>query len=199
MQSPPPAGAVTDQYAVACPDVLQFRVQGRPDLSGQRDVQANGCVDLGFLGGVRVEGLTPPTIEIEVARLAGIDPTNVRVDVLEYRGKQVYLFGEVTGLQRAVHYEGPERVVDLLRRTGGLTPDAAPDEVRVVRNPQLAQDQPLVLNVDLRAILLKGDQSTNVTLLPYDQVYVPETKKARVSKCLHPWLRPFCKLMPWDW
>lgn len=197
MKTPPPSGAIADQYAVACPDVLRLRVESRPDLSGRREVHANGCIDLGALGGLHVEGLNIEEIERELARQARVDPAQVRVGVLQHRSRQVYLFGEVTGLQRAVHFEGPERVVDLLRRTGGVTPDAAPDEVRVVRNPHLASIEPEVIRVDLRAILLNGDHRTNVTLQPYDQIYVPETKEARVGKCLHPWLRPFCRLVPW--
>jgi polysaccharide biosynthesis/export protein len=193
-QSPAALPRVAD-YTVGCPDVVQVGIAGRPDLSGQAEVQANGCIALGSLGGVPVAGMTPPGIQRAVATAAGVDPEQVRVEIDRRVSRQVYLFGEVRGLQRAVPYEGPEKVVDLLRRTGGLTADSAPEEVRVVRNPNLANPEPETIRVDLRAILLKGDDRTNVIVQPYDQIFVDESKHAKMSKCLHPWLRPLCWMM----
>src|SRR5262249_10499813 len=49
---------VSEQYVVGCPDVLELAVEGRPDLSGRRGIGADGRIDLGPLGRVRVEGRT---------------------------------------------------------------------------------------------------------------------------------------------
>ena len=141
--------------------------------------------------------MKPQGIQREIATITGIAPARVHVDVEQCLSKQVYLFGEVSGLQRAVNYEGPERVVDLLRRTGGITPEGAPEEVRIVRNPNLAEAEAETIRVDLRAILLQGDERANVIIQPYDQIYVPESKEAQLGKCLHPWLRPLCRMMTW--
>ena len=43
---------------------------------------------------------------------------------------------------------------------------------------------------DLKAILLRYDDKTNVRLLPFDQIYVGESRQARVDKWFPPWLRP---------
>jgi protein involved in polysaccharide export with SLBB domain len=175
---------------VGCPDILWISVEDHPEWSGRREVEANGCIDLGTLGGVRVEGLTVPAIQERLAALAHVPVAAVNVGIDEYCSQQVYLFGEVTGLQRAVAYQGPETITDLLRRVGGITEDSAPAEVRVVRNTRLEQAEAEVYRVDLRAILMDGDLRTNLTLQPYDQIYVPENKQAKVGRCLHPWLRP---------
>jgi protein involved in polysaccharide export with SLBB domain len=181
---------VVESYTVACPDVLEVWVAGRPDVGGALPVEINGRIDLGRLGKLRVEGLAVPEIARQISVLAQVPPEAVRVRVAEYRSRSVYLFGEVSGLQRAVAYQGQETVLDLLQRVGGLTPGAAPDSVYVVRPHITDGDQPEVYHVNLRAIVLRHDQRTNLRLQPFDQVYVGETAQARLERSLPPWLRP---------
>jgi hypothetical protein len=110
--------------------------------------------------------------------------------VAAYRSEQVFLFGEVSGAQRAVPYQGPETVLDLLQRVGGLGAGAAPGDVQVVRAHVADGGRPEVFQVDLEAILRKKDQETNVRLEPFDQVYVGSSRPCRLSSCVPPWLRP---------
>jgi protein involved in polysaccharide export with SLBB domain len=181
---------VVESYTVACPDVLEVGVAGRPEVGGPLAVAIDGRIDLRDLGRLRVEGLTVPEIARQVAVLARVPPEAVRVRVAEYRSRPVYLFGEVSGLQRAVAYQGQETVLDLLRRAGGLTPGAEPGSVYVVRSHIIDGDRPEVYHVNLRAIVLHKDHRTNLRLQPYDQVYVGETPQARLERSLPPWLRP---------
>jgi protein involved in polysaccharide export with SLBB domain len=199
LNAPPVPRHADAGYLIACPDVLNIHVAGTPELTGLREVEANGCIDLGRFGGLNVEGLTTAGAAREIARAARLNPDLVLVEIAKYQSKQIYLLGEVAGQERAVQFEGEETVVDLLRRTGGITPDAAPDEVRIIRNPGLSSAEPQVIRVDLRAILLQADQRSNVKVQPYDQIFVPETKQARVGRCLHPWLRPLCRMLPESW
>jgi protein involved in polysaccharide export with SLBB domain len=122
----------------------------------------------------------------------------VDVQVGQYDSQRVYLFGEVSGEQRAVAYQGPEKVTDLLRRAGGITPDSAPDAVRVVRQGLLPGAEHQVFQVNLHAILLQGDEQTNIQVMPYDQIYVPESRACRIGKCLHPLLRPVGRWLSGD-
>jgi hypothetical protein len=48
---------------------------------------------------------------------------------------------------------------------------------------------PEVFHVDLAAILRRHDQSTNVRLEPFDEVYVGQTRRGCVAACLPPWMR----------
>ena len=96
----------------------------------------------------------------------------------------------VVGQQRSVPYRGQETVLDLLQRVGGLTPGAEPDDVYVVR-PHIGDNKRAeVFHVHLRAIVMKQDHKTNIRLLPFDQVYVGETRQARVEKAIPPWMQP---------
>lgn len=124
------------------------------------------------------------------AHAAGVLPGGTSARVAEFNSQHLYLFGEVNGLQRVVPYRGPETILDLLQRAGGIAPGAALGQIRVVR-PHVADGRPPeVFTVDLAAILLKHDQDTNVPLQPSDHVYVGESGKSRLAPCFPPWLRP---------
>jgi protein involved in polysaccharide export with SLBB domain len=183
------SAAVAERYCIRSPDVVAVRVAGRPDLECQAVVTADGRAELGALGRPRLEGQTPAGAARLIAASASLPDDVVHVRVLEYRSQHIYLYGEVFGLDRAVPYQGPETVVDLLRRVGGLTEGAAPRDVRVVR-PRLAEGkEPEVFPVDLAAILGEGKTVSNVQLEPFDEVYVGEAREAVLERCLPPWAR----------
>jgi protein involved in polysaccharide export with SLBB domain len=182
--------AIAGSYVIMCPDELEVSVPNHPEVAGPHAVGVDGRIDLMSLGQPRVEGETVVEIGRQVADLAGVPATQVRVEVAKYRAHCIYLFGEVNGSQRAVPYVGQETVLDLLRRTGGITQGAAPDEVYVVRTHVDDNQRPEVFHVDLTAIVLKHDDRTNVRLEPFDQVHVGATRRASLVKCMPPWLRP---------
>lgn len=187
-----PRQDVAAQYAVACPDRLEVRVLGRPELNRVMAVEADGCVPCGELGRVRVDGTTADEVAQSLTRLMRLPPGAVQVAVAEHASRHVLVFGPGQGVQRAVPYIGDETATELLRRTGGLTPGTAFHAVHVIRPHVAAGRRPELFDVDLRAIVLKGDPATDVVLQPYDQVYLGETRGASVVKCLPPWLRAIC-------
>jgi protein involved in polysaccharide export with SLBB domain len=185
-------------YPVVCPDVLDLVIEGHPGLSGPHPIGIDGRLDLEPVGRPRVEGQTVPEINQQLAELLGMPRSAVHVSVGAYHGQCIYLVGEVTGLQRAVPYQGQETVLELLQRTGGITPGAEPEAVYVVRSHVSEGKRPEVFHVDLRAIVLNRDDATNLRLQPFDQVHVGATRRARVEKALPPWLRPcFDHLCSW--
>ena len=195
-----PASHRRDQsshYVVHCPDVLSFQVEGRPDWSGERSVGADGRVWFDAGTPVRVDGLTVLEVAGTVGQHLRLPPESVHVLVSGYHSQQVYLFGEVAGLQQAVPYQGPETVLDLLQRIGGVTAGAAPRDVQVVRAHVADGKTPEVFQVDLAAIVLRHEQQTNLTLEPFDKIYIGQTGQSKLSKSLPPWLRALYE-SAWD-
>jgi protein involved in polysaccharide export with SLBB domain len=181
---------VAQQYRVACPDVLEVRLAQRPELSGLYTVGPAGRINLADYASLRVESRPPSEIAQMIAEETGQSPSDVEVRVVQYRSQQLVLFGQVFGWQRSVPYQGPETVLDLLKRVGGITPDAEPEDVYVVR-PHISESQrPEVFRVDLKNVVLRGDNRTNLRLMPFDQIYVGESRAAHAEKWLPPWLRP---------
>jgi protein involved in polysaccharide export with SLBB domain len=195
-QRPPadPAGA-EDPYTVACPDVIQITVEDRPDAGGRLTVGADGCVGLGAAVRLRVEGLSTREITCRVSGQLGVPAGDVQVTVAEYNSRQVFLAGQIMGLQRSVPYHGPETILDLLQRVGGITRGAAPDDVYVVRSRLAEGKQPEVFHVNLRAVVLQHDSRTNLRLQPFDQVFVGESRGSCLKKCVPPILRPVYDLV----
>jgi polysaccharide biosynthesis/export protein len=185
---------VLEHYRVGCPDVVELALPERPELNGKYEIGPDGRIDLGDYGKVRIEGKTTAEIGKLIAEETG---TSGQATISEFRSQHVLLFGEVIGWQRSVPYRGQETVLELLQRVGGLTPGAEPRDVYVVR-PHLGDNQrPEVIHVDLHAIVLKHDHTTNVRLMPFDQVYVGETRQAQIEKAIPPWLRSVYQMV-WD-
>jgi protein involved in polysaccharide export with SLBB domain len=179
------------RYAVRCPDVLEVSVGGPRPWRDELAVDSDGRLSLGPAGVARVDGLTPPQAADAVAAALGVPRDQVRVRVASYASRQVFVHGEVSGLERAVPYVGPETVLELLQRVGGLAPGAAPDEVQVVRSHVADGRAPEVFTIDLRAILIDKDAHSNVRVQPSDQVYVGQSRRSCLSQCLPRWARPF--------
>jgi protein involved in polysaccharide export with SLBB domain len=188
-QSAPKPNAA-GEYIVYCPDVVELTIDHGPSFNGPRVVGPDGRIDLGSYGRLRIEGHTTSEIASEISEILNFPEAHVHVRVAEYKSQQIYLFGQVVGYQRAVAYHGPEPVVDLLQRVGGITHGAAPGSIFVVRSCLAEGKEPEVFHVDLRGILLRKDQRTNIRLQPFDQVFVGETRPFSFEKCIPPWLRP---------
>ena len=181
---------VVEHYQVGCPDVLAIVVDGSPVWGTRQAVGADGRIDLKGHGRVRVEGRSLEQIAVQLAEEIGDSPCAVQVGVAEYRSQQLFLFGQVVGWQRSVPYQGQETVLDLLQRVGGITPGAEPRDVYVVRAHIAEASRPEVYHVDWHAIVVGHDQKTNLRLLPNDQIYVGETRQARIERAIPPWFRP---------
>lgn len=184
---------VADRYVVHWPDVLEVAVAGRPELTGRRAVELDGQIDLGAAGRLRGEGLVVSDIARGVTELTDVPLDRVRVRVAEYNSQRVYLCGEGNGLQRAVAYQGPETVLDLLQRVGGIAPGAAPRNVYVLRANVAEGRKPEVCPLDLKTIVLDRDDRANLRLQPFDQIFVGETRGSSLQKCVPPCLLPLYK------
>jgi protein involved in polysaccharide export with SLBB domain len=181
---------IVEKYMVACPDVLQIHVEERGEFDGLYTVGPNGCLALGSYGAARVEGQTLPGVAQAVAEVVGSQPERVHVRVANFASRHLSLVGEVVGRHRTIPYQGEETVLDVLQRVGGITPGAEPTEIYVVRSHIADWQRPEIFHVDLQAIVMNEDQQTNIRVRPYDQIYVGETRQARIEKCIPPWLRP---------
>jgi protein involved in polysaccharide export with SLBB domain len=194
MQAPRPAlsasTAPAAPYRIGYPDALEVTIRGQADPPTPSIVGVDGRIDLGGRGRAYLEGQTLDQAVRTVAEQAGVSPERVSLHVTEYNSQQIYLLGEVVSLRRTAPYQGPETVVDFLQRVGGMAAGAQPKEVHVIRSHIQDGQAPEVFHVDLRAILAKNDDRTNVVLQPFDQVYISETRRAKLTKCLPKWLQP---------
>jgi polysaccharide export outer membrane protein len=203
---PDPATAATDpapaaDYRLGCPDVVEVAVPDRPGWDAVAALDLDGRLPLGSRP--RLEGLTLDEAREAVATAAGVPADGVHLALAAPRGGRVYVHGPVRGRTRILPYQGPEPVVEFLKRTGGLPPGSELGAVYVVRPNVAAGGRAEVYRVNAPAVLLDEDHSTNVVLRPSDQVYVGETRGSALSRALPSWLGPAYRrllgLLPDEW
>ena len=181
-------------YTLGCPDLLEVRFAGRPAWDVRASVDVDGCLPLGPGGRPRVEGLMLDRAKDAIAQEAHLDPDRVSVALVDPSAKFLTVHGPEANCQRMLVYRGPERVADLLQRTGTLKPGCTdPRDISIVR-PNVARGAaPELFHVDFEAIFLDGDDRTNVPLQSGDQVYIGETRRSSFSRLLPNWLKPIYK------
>ena len=171
-------------HVVEPPDELEVTVKPTvADLpTTSLTVQADGNLDLGFLGDVYVAGLTLPQVEQKISQqltaIAGKRPpsTGYMVSARLVNGNQsksYYVLGTVT-IQGKFPVTGNETVLDAIL-TAGLKSNSIPEKAYLVRpRPAGAPDQ--ILKIDWIGIKERGDTLTNYQLFPGDRVIVPGGK-----------------------
>jgi polysaccharide biosynthesis/export protein len=183
--------------------VLEVSFLDYPMWDVLASVDLDGRLPLEHPGSLRVEGRTLEDVRLELARLGGMAPDRVIVRLAAARSSRIFLHGPIRGRSRIVPYQGPEPVIDFLKRVGGLPPGSKLSEVYVVRPNVATGEQTEVFRVDVPRVLIGNDPTTNVPLKPSDQVYVGETRGSVIARVLPDWLAPayrrFVGLLPDDW
>jgi len=188
-----PARELERGYKVHSPDVVAIEVEGRDDLDAVVPVGADGRVPLADGRKIRVDGMPVAEISRAIADLLDLRPEQVRVRVVDYRSQVVFVEGEVEGQARAVPYIGPETLPSFLKRAGGLTDSAAPEQVEVRRSNAAEGRAPETLKSDLTEFEKHPEAARQIRLMPFDQVSVATSKQSIVRRCLPPclsWMWP---------
>jgi polysaccharide export outer membrane protein len=190
-------------YRIGCPDVLELSFLDHPQWDVLVSVGLDGRLPLEYPGSPQVEGRTLDDVRFELARMADVAPERISVSLAAARSSHIYIHGPIRGRMRIVPYQGPERVIDMLKRVGGLPPGSKMNQVYVVRPNVAVGLRPEVFRVKVVRVLLGGDQTTNVILKPSDQVYIGESMESELSRLLPDWLAPmyrqFVGLLPDEW
>jgi protein involved in polysaccharide export with SLBB domain len=190
LEVPPQSHQNWIDYTLRFPDRVEIIHETRPEFSGEYLVHPDGNLHLANYATVQAVGLTTEQIAENVARETGSDPKSVKCRVTVFRSRYVQLFGPVHGDARAIPYQGHETVVEFLQRAGGVSRLAEPRKAWIVRDNVAVGLPPERLEVDLEAILIKGDPTTNYTVQPNDEIYVEPTRRSEAARILPDWLRP---------
>ncbi len=111
------------QYRVGAGDVLEIKVLGEEEFSGNFRVSSNGSIDFPYIRKVEVQGKTTESLGKHLAGLlkAGYltDP-QVMVEILEYQSQKVLVLGAVAKPGPYVLKEDT-RILDIISRAGGIS------------------------------------------------------------------------------
>ena len=165
---PAPAG----EYRIAAGDVLRIGVYQNPDLTMETRVTEAGGVSYPLLGNIRLGGLTVAAAEKLIAD--GLRNGNfvrqpqVNVTVLQVRGNQASVLGQVNRPGRFPLETSDLRVSDLLAMAGGVANGGA--DMVVVTGTR--EGQPWRVEIDLPSLFGAGGRQADVIVQGGDTLWV---------------------------
>ncbi len=163
----------TERYRLGPGDAISISIWRNPELSVSVPVRPDGHISAPLIGDVDVGGKTPEAVaEIISQRLVEfVQDPQVSVIVTGVASAEYLTRVRVTGAvrqPRSVPHRPGMTVMDLVLEAGGPTEFAAPARTRLYRTGTDPRD------IDLNAILRRGDLQTNFQLRPGDVITVPE-------------------------
>lgn len=173
--APAPAAVAAAQYRLALGDNIRITVFQSPDLSLEARITEAGVISYPLLGSVTLAGLTVAEAEQRIAN--GLRTGNfvkqpqVSITVVQARGNQVSVLGQVGRPGRYPLETGEVRMTDMLATAGGVGQGGS-DIIVVVGT---RNGQPFRAEVDLPTVFSPNRRSADVLLQNGDVIWVERT------------------------
>jgi polysaccharide export outer membrane protein len=152
-------------------DLVEIRVYGEGEMSGNYRVGTGGTIDFPLAGSVPAEGLTIAQLQAElVAKLKGAYLKDPQITIMykERNNSKVSVLGQVQK-PGPIPYYANMTIVDAIAAAGGFTGIAAKNSVTLRREANGRVELKTYPVADI-----SEGRSTNVSLLPGDVVVVDE-------------------------
>jgi len=171
--------ALVRAYRIGPGDLLEIKVFEVKELDQTVRVSEDGSITLPLLGRVVVEGLTQDGV---VQKLTGllqakfVKNPQVTIFIKEYKNQQVAVIGAVVN---AGSYEliGRRNLLQIISMAGGFS-ETAGNEVFILREGPDGKTS--TLSIDLKDLIVNGNQALNVPIEPNDVINVPVDREIRV-------------------
>ncbi len=174
------------EYVIQPGDELDVKFFYNADLNESITVRPDGRISLQLVGETMAAGLTPQTLTNILTKEYDreLKRPDITVIVRSF-GARVYVDGEVEK-PGELELNGPLTVMQAISRAEGAT-EKAWQEALVIRRIQ--GKQPLIIPVDINAVLTGTDFTQDIGLMPFDIVYVPQSPIANVNQWVHQYIR----------
>lgn len=168
----PGASVAPQEYRLGAGDVIRVSVFQNPDLTLESRLTEAGVVSYPLLGSLRLGGLSVTAAEKLIAdglRTGNfVKSPQVTVVVMQVRGNQVSVLGQVNRPGRYPLELADTRLTDVLSMAGGTAPGGA--DLVVISGTR--EGKPFRLEVDLPAVFAAGGRDKDIVLLNGDAVWV---------------------------
>ncbi|WP_262339977.1 SLBB domain-containing protein [Idiomarina sp. OT37-5b] len=169
--SPLSNAPVPNDYLIGIGDTLRVQLYGKESASYTLPVDREGYISLTDLGPIQVAGLRYSEVQELIKatvqeRMIGVQAA---VSMGDIRSMQVFVIGEAE-LPGAYTVSSLTTVSQALVQAGGIS------EIGSLRNIQVKRNGKLVTEFDLYDLLMRGDNSNDVTLRAGDVVFIPARK-----------------------
>lgn len=171
--------ALIRAYRIGPGDLLEIRVFEVKELDQTVRVSEDGSITLPLVRRVVVEGLTQEGVVQKLTGLLSaqyVKNPQVTIFIKEYKNQQVAVIGAVAN---AGSYElvGRKNLLHIISMAGGFSETAGNDVFILREGPD---GQPRTIAIDLKDLLVNGNQTLNVPIEPNDVINVPVDKEIRV-------------------
>lgn len=158
---------VTADYVIGPGDELLIRAWGQIDLDVHTRVDRNGSIFVPKVGNLNVAGLKYAQVEEFLKSHIGRIYQNfdLNVSMGELRSIDVFVVGQA-------RRPGRYTVSSLSTLANAIFASGGPSPTGSMRHIQLKRGSTVVTDFDLYDLLLNGDKSKDVILLPEDVIYV---------------------------
>jgi len=159
---------VTSDYLIGPGDEIVIRGWGQVDINVRAVVDRNGEINLPKVGAINVAGIRYQELQAYLKKAIGHVFRNFNLDVTlgKLRSVQVFVVGQAR--QPGVYtVSSLSTLVNTLFASGGPSMKGSLRHIQVKRNGQT------VTELDMYDLLLKGDKTKDVSLLPGDVIYIP--------------------------
>ena len=168
----PPLPATGGEGVLGPMDLVEVRVYGEEDLTGEYQVESDGTLNFPLIGSVQVNGLTPTETSKELARLLEdgyLKSAVVTLRVVEVNSRLVTVHGHVKEPGSFPFTDGMT-IIQAIAMAGGLDDEPAANRTTITRQED---GEPVIIRVPYGDIS-KG-RAPATTLLPNDVIFVPES------------------------
>ena len=159
---------VTPDYTIGPGDELLVHVWGQVEANVSVVVDRNGLINLPNIGSISVAGVRYQKLTEHIGDAIGRMFNNFKIDVSlgKLRSVQVFVVGQAAR-------PGNYTVSSLSTLVNTLFASGGPSATGSMRHIQLKRGNKVITEFDLYDLLLKGDKSKDVKLLPGDVIYIP--------------------------
>jgi len=174
------------EYIIQPGDLLDVKFFYNSDLNEEVTVRPDGRISLQLVGEAIAAGRTPHALTELLKKEYDRELKQPEITVIVRSfGARIYVDGEVAK-PGELELTGPLTVMQAISRAEGAT-DEAWEEALIIRRIQ--GRQPLVIPVNLNAVLSGEDFSQDIGLVPFDIVYVPRSPIADVNLWVDQYIR----------
>lgn len=177
-QAAPPAAPaaalpVASEYRLGPGDTIRVQVFQNPDLTVEARVSETGAISYPLIGAVQLGGLSLGEAERRIADALRqgrfLKAPQVNLNVLQVRGSQVAVLGQVARPGRFALETANVRASEMLAAAGGVT--ALGDDALVITGTRAGQ--PFRRVIDIASLFASGSAEEDPVLLAGDSLFVP--------------------------
>jgi len=160
------------EYSLGAGDAIRVLVFQNPDMTVEARVSENGSITYPLIGAVNLGGLSISAAEKKIAaalKSGGfVKEPQVNIVLIQVRGNQVSVLGQVSHPGRFPLETFDTRVSDMLAAAGGAT--ALGDDVVIVTGAR--NGKPFRQKIDIPALYLSEHSEADIVLSGGDTIYV---------------------------